>query len=215
MPLRRKGRNQAGLSPHQLPNRKLPFRSSSSRTPPHSNVTRPLVIPLPTSNPDTTNSTSIPITPSFSPSVLTTPPLTQSSRSTPRRLNQVQRTPNISLATPPSSSVMSTPVSFSSPSEFIQPQAIDSLFSEHPNAPYIRLNHITTVMTTRQYISTEIVERPTGTVVHTEFNEVNMYICTVPTVLCTYIIFTCAFETYMYCLYLLTWHLQVCVDRMP
>lgn len=166
MPLRRKVGRRSGRGQGSSSSTRQPL--GSSHTPPRTNVTRPLHVP---SNPTGILPPVTPTTGSFNPpSILTTPPLSHSQRSTPRILNQ--SISDISLATPPSSSVTSTPASFfSSPSAFVQPQALDSMFNEHPNAPYIRLNHIATVTTTRQYISTEIV-KPSGTVVHTEFNEV-------------------------------------------
>ena len=78
----------------------------------------------------------------------------------------------LQIATPPTTA---TPVSFSSPSAFVQPQAMESLCSSHPNARYVRLNHVTTITTVRQYVSTEIVDRSTGSVVHSGFTEVHVH----------------------------------------
>ena len=98
------------------------------------------------------------------------PPQTATPLTTPHS-TPVADTPYL-MATPPSTA---TPISFSSPSAFVQPQAMESLCSSHPNARYVRLNHVTTITTVRQYVSTEIVDRSTGSVVHSEFTEVHVH----------------------------------------
>ena len=104
------------------------------------------------------------------------PPQTATPLATPHS-TPVADTPSpvatpLPIATPPTTA---TPVSFSSPSAFVQPQAMESLCSSHPNARYVRLNHVTTITTVRQYVSTEIVDRSTGSVVHSGFTEVHVH----------------------------------------
>ena len=106
---------------------------------------------------------------SFNP---TTPPCSLPSRSTPKALNKSGL--DVSVGTPHAAA--SGSISFSSPSSFVQPQALESFYLSDPNARYVKLSHITTVTTSRQYISTEIVERTTGNIVHSEFSEVSALI---------------------------------------
>ncbi len=123
----------------------------------------------------------------FNPLVSSTPPCSHSwsPQSTP--LNQFN--PVLSLATPSpvlatpliSAPSCSTPVLFSSPSSFVQPQAIESISTSHPNARFVRLNHITKVTTVRQYISTEIIDVSSRQIIKTEFSEVQhviVHVCT-------------------------------------
>ena len=163
----------------------VPVNNSQNKSPPIITSSNTSVLTTPTNN-YTPNPSSL-ATPTsnksvrFNPLVSSTPPYSHSPCSTPRVLNQSNPvisldTPSPVLPTPPVSVPPSTPVSFSSPSAFVQPQAIESLSSSHPNARYIRLNHVTTVTTVRQFVSTELIETSSGNIIETCFNEVQFIV---------------------------------------
>ena len=101
----------------------------------------------------------------FIPMQYSTPPHPFPTVSTPTAVNQSQSSSNRSFE----ASSHHTPISFSSPSGFVQPHAIQSLCS---GAQYVRLHHIRTVTTVRKFVSTEIIDRSTGSVLHSGFGEV-------------------------------------------